>query len=211
MTDFGYIRDPSEIYERSFATVQAESDLSMVPLQMRSIATRLIHSCGMIDIVDDLAFSAEAAEQGRHALMIGKPIFTDVEMVKVGIIRSRLPEHNSVICTLNLPEVPLHAKRISTTRSAAAVDFWGDQLDGAVVAVGNAPTALFHLLDLIEAGGPRPALIIGIPVGFVGAVESKEALSANTQDVDFITVHGRRGGSAMASAVVNALSFEANS
>ncbi len=202
---FSYVRNPAEIYKQSFATVAREADMATLPQAMRPVATRLVHACGMVDILDDLAFSAGAAEAGHSALQAGKPIFCDVEMVGAGIIVARLPAKNDVICTLNDPRVVPHAAEIDNTRSAAAVDFWDERLEGAVVAIGNAPTALFRLLERIGEGGPKPALIVGIPVGFVGAVESKQALGENCSDIDFMTVHGRRGGSAMASAVVNAL------
>lgn len=205
MTSYDYIRDPAEIYKQSFATVRAEAGLGDLPGAMRPVATRLIHSCGMVDVLGDLQFSVGAAEAGQTALRAGKPVFCDVEMVRSGIIARLMAADTSLVCTLNDERVAGHAKVIGNTRSAAAVDFWGEELDGAVVAIGNAPTALFRLLENISAGGPKPALIVGIPVGFIGAVESKQALARFSSDVDFITVHGRRGGSAMASAVVNAL------
>ena len=199
-----YIKDPAEIYKQSFATVEREAGLDKLPAEMRPIATRLIHSCGMVDIIDDLEFSENAVKNGKAALLSGGAICTDVEMVKAGIIERFLPASNKLICTLNDERVPDHAEQIGNTRSAAAVDFW-NELKGAIVVIGNAPTALFRLLERIEEGAPKPALIIGIPVGFIGAVESKQALGTNTSDLDFITVHGRRGGSAMASSVLNAL------
>lgn len=199
-----YIKDPAEIYRQSFATVEREAELDLLPADMRPVATRLIHSCGMINVVDDLQFSDNAVAAGKAALAMAKPIYTDVEMVKAGIIERFLPANNEVICTLNNSEVPGHAIQIDNTRSAAAVDFW-DDLEGSIVVVGNAPTALFRLLERIEEGAPKPALVIGIPVGFIGAVESKQALSQNSSGLEFITVHGRRGGSAMASSVINAL------
>ncbi len=205
MAAFEYIRDPAEIYRQSFSIVESEAGLDRFPVDMRSVATRLIHSCGMVDVVDDLEFSATASEAGQRALKNGCAIFTDVEMVKAGIIERLLPANNEIICTLNDEHIRAHAKKIANTRSAAAVDFWGDQLEGSVVVVGNAPTALFRILERVEEGAPKPALIVGIPVGFVGAVESKQALSENPSSLEFITVHGRRGGSAMASSVVNAL------
>lgn len=205
MATFDYIKDPAEIYRESFATVEQEAGLERLPIAMRPIATRLIHSCGMVDVVDDLAFSPDAATAGQAALQGGKPVLCDVEMVRSGIIERFLPCENKVVCTLNLSSVSEYARQIGNTRSAAAVDFWDDQLDGAVVAIGNAPTALFRLLERMREGAPKPALIIGIPVGFVGAVESKQALSEFGDACEFITVHGRRGGSAMASSVVNAI------
>lgn len=199
-----YIKDPAEIYRQSFATVENEAGLDDLPSEMRPVATRLIHSCGMIDVIDDLEFSEHAVKNGKTALLAGCSIYTDIEMVKAGIIERLLPSDNKLICTLNDARVPNHAKAIGNTRSAAAVDFW-DALEGSIVVVGNAPTALFRLLERIQEGASKPALIIGIPVGFIGAVESKQALSTNTSNLDFITVHGRRGGSAMASSVLNAL------
>lgn len=199
-----YIKDPAEIYRQSFATVEHEARLDDLPSDMLPVATRLIHSCGMVDVIDDLAFSELAIKNGKAALLSGYPIYTDVEMVKAGIIERLLPANNELICTLNDERVSDHAKEIGNTRSAAAVDFWND-LSGSIVVIGNAPTALFRLLERIEEGTSKPALVIGIPVGFIGAVESKQALSANASGLDFITVHGRRGGSAMASSVVNAL------
>lgn len=204
MTAFNYIRDPAEIYRQSFATVEREARLSELPEAMRAVATRLVHSCGMVDILDDLEFSNHAVEAGRKALEADCPIYCDVEMVKSGIIAKRLPAGNELICTLNDPRVPDHAKAIGNTRSAAAVDFW-DKAEGSIVVIGNAPTALFRLLERLEVGVSKPALVIGIPVGFIGAVESKQALAHNHFGLEFITVQGRRGGSAMASSVVNAL------
>ena len=203
---YDYIRQPAEIYRQSFAIVQAEAGLDRLPPEadMEAVATRLIHACGMVDVVDDLAFSLGAVAAGKAALQRGAAVFCDVEMVRSGIIASRLPANNDLICTLNDASVPDHAKSIDNTRSAAAVDLW-DGLDGAVVAIGNAPTALFRLLENIDLHGIKPALVLGLPVGFVGAAESKEALAEFGGDLEFITVHGRRGGSAMASAVVNAL------
>ncbi len=205
---YKYVRDPAEIYAQSFATVEREADLSRLPANMRSVATRLIHSCGMIDILDDLDFSENAAASGIDGFRNGATVLCDVEMVKAGIIPGFLPAGTKVICTLNDERVPEHAKIIGNTRSAAAIDFWKEDLEGAIVVIGNAPTALFRLLELIEAGAPKPALVIGIPVGFIGAAESKQALAENSSDIEFITVHGRRGGSAMASSVVNALARE---
>jgi len=202
---FDYIRNPAEIYHQSFATVKREAELSSLPEDMRSVATRLIHSCGMVDVISDLAFSEQAVASGKTALKEGRPVYCDVEMVKAGIIEKFLSADNEIICTLNDPRVPDHATKIGNTRSAAAVDFWAE-LAGSIVVIGNAPTALFRLLERLEEGAPKPALVVGMPVGFVGAVESKQALSANPSGVEFITVHGRRGGSAMASSVLNGLS-----
>ncbi|MEL7430234.1 MAG: precorrin-8X methylmutase [Pseudomonadota bacterium] len=199
-----HVRDPAEIYRQSFEIVRREARIDELPEGMRDVAIRLVHSCGMTDIVEDLAFSEDAAKSGKAALMAGKPIYTDVEMVRSGIIERLLPRGNAVICTLNDNRVPQHAREIGNTRSAAAVDFW-EQMEGAIVVVGNAPTALFRVLEQVKNGGAKPALIIGIPVGFVGAVESKEALATNPLGLEYISVLGRRGGSAMASGVLNAL------
>ena len=203
-----YIRDGTEIYKKSFATIRAEADLSNLPPDLETVAVRLIHSCGMIDIVTDLAASPDAATCGRKALAAGAPILCDARMVAEGITRKRLPADNPVICTLWHPDVPELARQIGNTRSAAALDLWLDNLEGAVVAIGNAPTALFRLLEMLDAGAPKPALILGFPVGFVGAAESKAELAANSRGVPFIALHGRRGGSAMATAAVNALAQE---
>ncbi len=202
---FSYVRDPAEIYRQSFATVRHEADLAALPDDMADVAVRLIHACGMPDIIADLRYSADAASAGRNALRRGAPILVDAEMVAAGIIRTRLSADNPVICTLNDPRTPDHAKTIGNTRSAAAVDFWTDHLEGAVVVIGNAPTALFHLLELILEGGPKPAVILGFPVGFIGAAESKQALADFGHDIPFMTLLGRRGGSAIASASINAL------
>lgn len=199
-----YVRQPAEIYAQSFATIQAEVDFSRYSPAMATVATRLIHACGMVDIVDDLAFSEGAAEAGIDALQAGCAIYCDVEMVRAGIITRHLNTASDVSCTLNDDRVANHAQAIGNTRSAAAVDFW-HPLDGSICVIGNAPTALFRLLERIDEGHGQPAVIIGIPVGFVGAVESKAELAANPRGAHFITVHGRRGGSAMASSVVNSL------
>jgi precorrin-8X/cobalt-precorrin-8 methylmutase len=200
-----YIHDPDEIYRQSFATVEREARLDRLPEAMRPLAMRLIHSCGMIDILDDLDFSGGAAEAGIAALKTERPVVhCDVEMVKAGITRKFLPPETRLVCTLNEQEVSDRAKAIGNTRSAAAVEFW-EELEGSIVVIGNAPTALFHLLDRIAAGEAKPALIIGIPVGFIGAAESKAALAGNELGLEFVTVHGRRGGSAMAASIVNAL------
>lgn len=198
-----YLRDPDAIYSQSRQIIEAETDLSHLAETDRALAVRLIHACGMTDIVEDLDLVSGAVLRGREALDAGAAVLCDVEMVARGIIADRLPTANDIVCTLNDSDVPELAKRLDTTRSAAAVDLWGDRLDGAVVAVGNAPTALFRLLELIGDGGPRPALVIGMPVGFVGAEESKRALAGS--DLAYITIHGRRGGSALAAAAVNAL------
>lgn len=201
-----YEKDPSAIYAASFATVEKEARLERFQADMRPLITRVIHACGMVEIADRLAFSEGAMQAGQAALRAGKPIFCDCEMVGAGIIRRYLPAKNDVIVTLNDPKVPEMAKELGTTRSAAAVELWGEKLDGAVVAIGNAPTCLFHLLELLEKGAPKPAVILGFPVGFIGAAESKAELAANPRGTDFVALRGRRGGSAMASAAVNALS-----
>ncbi|MEO8531055.1 MAG: precorrin-8X methylmutase [Deltaproteobacteria bacterium] len=198
-----YEKDPAAIYTASFATVRAEANLARFPADFADVAVRLIHACGMIDIADRLAWSDGAVSAGRTALAAGKPILCDCEMVAAGIIRRNLT--SPVMVTLNEPDVPLIAGQIGNTRSAAAVELWQDDIDGAIVVIGNAPTALFHLLELLDAGWPKPALILGFPVGFVGAAESKAELAANPRGVEFITLKGRRGGSAMAAAAVNAL------
>ena len=203
-----YIRDGTEIYQNSFAMIRAEADLTALPPGLEIIAVRLIHACGMTDIVQDLAYSANAVAVGRTALAQGAPIFCDAQMVANGVTRSRLPAQNPVLCTLNDPQVATLAQTLHNTRSAAALELWRSQLGGSVVAIGNAPTALFRLLELLDAGAAKPALILGFPVGFVGAAESKAALAANSRGVPFITLHGRRGGSAMAAAAVNALAKE---
>ncbi|MBD2463704.1 precorrin-8X methylmutase [Oscillatoria sp. FACHB-1407] len=203
-----YLRNGDDIYRKSFAIIRAEADLSRLPDDLALVAVRLIHACGMTDIVDDLAASPDAAIAGRDALTAGAPILCDSQMVANGITRKRLPADNEIICTLNHPEVPAIAQRLQTTRSAAALELWRSHLEGSVVAIGNAPTALFHLLELLDEGAPKPALILGFPVGFVGAAESKAELAANSRGVPFITLHGRRGGSAIAAAAVNALARE---
>ena len=202
-----YLRDPAAIYARSFAIIEAEAGaaLAALPAELRGIARRLIHSCGMTDIVPDLAWSGPVAEAARTALAAGWPILADVEMVRAGIIAGRLPAGVAVRCTLGDPTVPGLAAQLGTTRSAAAVELWRRDLGGAVVVIGNAPTALFHLLDRLRAWPERPAAILAMPVGFVGAVESKEALIAAGLAVPWLTLRGRRGGSAMAAAAVNAL------
>jgi precorrin-8X/cobalt-precorrin-8 methylmutase len=203
-----YIRDGSAIYRQSFATIRAEARLEKLPADLETVAVRLIHACGMTDIVGDLAYSSDAATAGRIALAQGAPILCDAQMVANGVTRTRLSAHNAVICTLNEPEVPAIAQKLQNTRSAAALELWRTHLEGAVVAIGNAPTALFRLLEMLEEGAPKPALILGFPVGFVGAIESKAALAQIRHGIPFITLHGRRGGSAMAAAAVNALAQE---
>ena len=200
-----YERDPAAIYAQSFATVRREARLDRFPAGLDALAVRLIHACGMVDVADRLAFSPNAYDVGHAALVSGAPLLCDCEMVAAGIIRNRLPARNDVVVTLNDPAVSDHANQIGNTRSAAAVELWGDRLEGAVVAIGNAPTALFHLLELLDAGAPKPALILGFPVGFVGAAESKAELAERPRGCEFVALRGRRGGSAMASAAVNAL------
>jgi precorrin-8X/cobalt-precorrin-8 methylmutase len=203
-----YTRDGNEIYRQSFAIIRFEANLELLPPDLETIAVRLIHACGMTDIVEALAYSPHAAAAGRAALANGAPILCDAQMVAHGITRDRLPANNTILCTLRSPEVPAIAQKLQTTRSAAALELWRSHLEGAIVAIGNAPTALFRLLELLDEGAPKPALILGFPVGFVGAAESKAALAANSRGVPFLTLHGRRGGSAMAAAAVNALAKE---
>jgi precorrin-8X/cobalt-precorrin-8 methylmutase len=195
-----YLRDPDAIYAESFATVAREARLERFPEALRPVVTRIVHACGMVDVADRLAFSAAAAEAGRAALRAGAPVLCDCAMVAAGITVGV-----DKVVTLNEPGVPELAARLGTTRSAAAVELWEGRIEGAVVAIGNAPTALFHLLERLDAGWPRPALILGFPVGFVGAAESKAELAGDPRGAEFLTLRGRRGGSAMASAAVNAL------
>ncbi len=200
-----YLRDGGAIYERSFAIIRAEADLSPFSAEEADVAVRMIHACGLVDVAQQIAFGYGLVAAARAALSAGAPILCDAEMVAHGITRARLPASNEVICTLRDARVPALAQRLNTTRSAAAIDLWTDKLDGAVVAIGNAPTALFRLMELIDSGAPRPAAILGIPVGFVGAAEAKEALAANPYGLPFLIVRGRMGGSAMTAAAVNAL------
>ncbi len=200
-----YIRNGREIYDRSFATIRREADLDGLPDGIEAVAVRMIHTCGMVDIPADLAFSADVVKKGRAALRAGAPVLCDARMIASGITRSRLPADNAIICTLADPSVPQRAAALGTTRSAAALELWRPHLQGAVVAIGNAPTALFRLLEMLDEGGPQPAAIIGVPVGFVGAAESKRELAANPRGIPFLTLHGRRGGSAMAVAAINAI------
>jgi precorrin-8X/cobalt-precorrin-8 methylmutase len=202
-----YEHDGAAIYRQSFATIRAEADLSGLPADVAQVAVRMIHACGQVDLVDDVAFSPSVVERAREALHAGAPVLCDAQMVAAGVTRRRLPKDNDVVCTLNDPRTPGLAARLGTTRTAAALELWGDRLDGAVVAIGNAPTALFHLLEMVAAGAPRPAAVLGIPVGFVGAVESKDALAVS--DLEFLVVRGRRGGSAITAAAVNAIASEA--
>ena len=203
-----YLRDPAEITRRSFEIVRSEADLSALPAALAAVAVRLVHACGMPDIVGELAWRPGVAEQARAALSSGAPVLADCRMVADGVITARLPAENPVICTLDDPEVPALARHLGTTRSAAAVELWRDHMSGAVVAIGNAPTALYRLLELLAEGAPRPAAILAFPVGFVGAAESKQALIEARLDVPYLTLRGRRGGSAMAAAAVNALAAD---
>jgi len=201
-----YIKDGAEIYRQSFATIRAESDLTRFPEDVAKVVVRMIHACGMTDLPNDVAFSPNVVRDAREALRKGAPILCDANMVASGVTRRRLPKDNEVLCYLQDPRTPDLAKAIGNTRSAAALELLQDRFEGAVIAIGNAPTALFHLIDLIEAGAPRPAAILGIPVGFIGAKESKEALAAT--DLEHLVVHGRRGGSAMTAAAINAIASE---
>ncbi|MGV9313214.1 precorrin-8X methylmutase [Streptomyces sp. NPDC003691] len=208
MTTYDYEKDGAEIYRRSFATIRAEAELSALPADVSRVAVRMIHACGMVDLVRDLAYSPGAVARAREALHAGAPIFCDVQMVASGVTRKRLPADNDVVCTLGDPAVPALAAKLGTTRSAAAMELWRDRLEGAVVAVGNAPTALFRLLEMIDEGGPRPAAVIGVPVGFIGAAESKDALADHPSGLEHLVVRGRRGGSAIAAAALNAIASE---
>jgi precorrin-8X/cobalt-precorrin-8 methylmutase len=200
-----YCRDGAAIYERSFAIIRAEADLSGFAAEETDIVVRMIHACGIVEAAGYIAFGENLVSAARGALAAGAPILCDAEMVAHGITRARLPSGNEVVCTLNDPRVAALAKKLGTTRSAAALDLWLDRLSGALVAIGNAPTALFRLLDLIDAGAPKPAAILGIPVGFVGAAEAKAELASDSRGVPFLVVRGRMGGSAMTAAAVNAL------
>ncbi|NKN34312.1 precorrin-8X methylmutase [Marichromatium bheemlicum] len=203
-----YNRDAHDIYRQSFAIIRAEANLSRIPADLEKVAVRVVHACGMPDVVEDLLFSEGAGRAGRAALQGGAPILCDSRMVSEGITRARMPADNPIICTLHDPRVPELARELGNTRTAAALELWRPHLEGAVVVVGNAPTALFRLFEMLDAGAPRPALILGFPVGFVGAAESKEALAADSRGVPYIALRGRRGGSAMAVAAVNALGSE---
>jgi precorrin-8X/cobalt-precorrin-8 methylmutase len=208
MTTRSYIRDGAEIYRNSFAIIRAEADLKRFSKDEERVAVRIIHACGMVEVAKDIRMSPGFADNARWALVGGAPILCDSKMVANGITRARLPAGNEIVCTLDNPKVPDLARDMGNTRSAAAMELWRDKLGGAVVAIGNAPTSLFHLLDMLDAGAPLPAAVIGLPVGFVGAAESKEALAADGR-VPFLIVKGRKGGSAMAVAAVNALASEA--
>jgi len=202
---YDYVRDGTGIYERSFAIIRAEADLSAFSEDEADVAVRMIHACGSVEAAAAIAFAPGAVAAGRAALATGAPILCDAEMVARGVTRARLPAGNAVVCTLNDPRTPDLAARLATTRSAAALELWDERLAGAVVAIGNAPTALFRLLEKLDAGAPRPAVIIGVPVGFVGAAESKQALEEHAAGVPWIVVRGRLGGSAMTAAAINAL------
>jgi precorrin-8X/cobalt-precorrin-8 methylmutase len=202
-----YISDGAEIYRHSFAIIRREANLARFSALEERVAVRIIHACGMVEVAGDIAFTPRAAQAAMEALQRGAPILCDARMVAEGVTRARLPAHNDVVCTLGDAGVPELAARLATTRSAAALDLWGPKLAGAIVAIGNAPTALFRLLEMLQAGAPRPAAIIGMPVGFVGAAESKEALLAS--NLPAMVVRGRKGGSAMAAATVNALASAA--
>ena len=200
-----YLRDPDAIYRESFAIIRREARLAHLPPDIAEVAVRLIHACGMTDIVEDLAFTPEVAARGRAAVTAGAPILCDSAMVAAGIMRARLPARNDIVCMLDDERVPALARALNTTRSVAAVELWAERLAGAVVAIGNAPTALFHLIEKLERESSRPAAIVAFPVGFVGAAESKQALIEARLGVPFLTLKGRRGGSALGAAAVNAL------
>jgi precorrin-8X/cobalt-precorrin-8 methylmutase len=205
MTAYDYIRDGTAIYEKSFAIIREEADLSRFSDDEADVAIRMIHACGQVEAARHFVFSKDFVPAAKSALSAGAPIFCDAEMVAHGVTRARLPAGNEVICTLRNPRTAEIAARIGNTRSAAAIELWGDRLAGSVVAIGNAPTALFYLLDMLRMGGPRPAAIIGMPVGFVGAAESKDALADSGLGIPFAIVRGRMGGSAMTAAALNAL------
>ena len=205
MSSHDYIRDGNAIYQRSFAIIRAETDLSRFSEGEADIVVRMVHACGSPDAAAHVVFGNGLAAAARTAIASGAPILCDSEMVAHGVTRERLPAGNEVVCTLRDPSVPALANKLGTTRSAAALELWRDRLEGAVVAIGNAPTALFHLLDMLSNGAPKPAAILGIPVGFVGAAESKEALAADPSGVPYLIVRGRIGGSAMTAAALNAL------
>ncbi|ONI91520.1 precorrin-8X methylmutase [Actinosynnema sp. ALI-1.44] len=203
-----YVRDGAEIYRQSFATIRAEADLSGLPADVAKVAVRMIHACGMVDLVTDIAHSPNAIAKARAALRAGAPILCDAQMVAAGVTRKRLPADNEVVCMLSDPRVPDLAARMGNTRSVAGFELLRDRLGDSVVAIGNAPTALFHLLDMIADGAPMPAAVLGIPVGFVGAAESKQALADNGLGLEYLVVHGRRGGSAVTAAALNAIASE---
>lgn len=205
MPKIDYVKDGAEIYEKSFAIIRREADLSRFSAEEARLAIRMVHACGMVEAANYLVFSPDLVSAARDALQTGAPILCDSEMVAHGITRAQLPAGNEIICTLRDARTPALAKSIASTRSAAALELWRDRLSGALIAIGNAPTALFYLLEMIQKGAARPAAIIGIPVGFVGAAESKEALIENESGIPFVTLRGRMGGSAVAAAAVNAL------
>ncbi len=200
-----YLRDPSAIYARSFEMIRAEADFQQIPENARHIATRVIHACGMVEIVDDLIITEDFTPAAMTAMRMGAPIFVDAEMVRHGIIARQIKTGNEIVCTLNDPQAREIGIEKAITRSAAALELWRAKLEGSIVVIGNAPTALFALLEMIDAGASKPAAIVGFPVGFVGAAESKAELAANSRDIPFATIRGRKGGSAMASSVINAL------
>ncbi|UOK69513.1 precorrin-8X methylmutase [Ancylobacter polymorphus] len=204
-TPFDYERDGNAIYERSFAIIREEAELGRFTPEEADVAVRMIHACGLVEAAFAIDFAPDLVRAARNALKAGAPILCDAQMVAHGVTRARLPAQNEVICTLRDPEVPALAERLGTTRSAAALELWRDRMEGAVIAIGNAPTALFRLLEMLDAGAPKPAAILGIPVGFVGAAESKDALALGEHGVPWLVVRGRLGGSAMAAAAVNAL------
>ena len=203
-----YIRDGQEIYRNSFSIIRAEARLDTIPADLEKLAVRVIHACGMVEVIEDLRFSPGAGKAGRDALAAGAPILCDARMVSEGITRTRLPANNEIICTLHDEGVREMALELGNTRSAVALELWRPHLEGSVVVIGNAPTALFYLLEMLDAGAPKPALILGFPVGFVGAAESKAMLAADSRGAPFVIMQGRRGGSAMAVAAVNALATE---
>ncbi|MFI1460093.1 precorrin-8X methylmutase [Nocardia carnea] len=206
-TRTGYLTDAGEIYRRSFSIIRSEAELDRFPADIAQVVVRMIHGCGQVDLAGDIAFTPGVVAAARDALRGGAPILCDANMVASGVTRTRLPADNEVLCLLRDPRVPDLAARLGTTRSAAALELWRDRLEGAVVAIGNAPTALFHLLDMVAAGGPAPAAVLGIPVGFVGAVESKEALTESS-GLEYLTVRGRRGGSAITASALNSIASE---
>lgn len=207
MADFDYIKDPAEIYRKSFSIIADEVDFSSLPASMHAVARRLIHTSGMTDVLDDLVFSEGAAEVGAVALTTGANILCDVTMVAAGVTKRLLPSTNQVICALDGTQTNIIAAKSNTTRSAAAMDVLAEQFEGSILAIGNAPTALFRVLELVESGAAKPALVLGFPVGFVGAAESKLALASNDLGIPYIALNGRRGGSAYAAAAVNALAL----
>lgn len=202
---FDYVRDGNAIYERSFAIIREEAELGRFSPEEADVAVRMIHACGLVEAAFAIDFAPDLVRAARSALDAGAPILCDAEMVAHGVTRARLPANNEVVCTLREPAVPGLAERLGTTRSAAALELWREKMEGAVVAIGNAPTALFRLLEMLDAGAPKPAAILGIPVGFVGAAESKDALAAGDHGVPWLVVRGRLGGSAMTAAAINAL------